>query len=558
MKDQGRINLDWCLALLDGLVSAGVSDIVVSPGSRSTPLTLSAVLHPQLNYHVVVDERGAGFFALGLARKSNRAVALVCTSGTAVANWMPAVVEANHQQTPLLLLSADRPWELQQCAANQTIDQVKFFGDQVRGFHQLPVAEMAAHALSRVQRLGRQAVRQATALNAGPVHINIPLREPLAPDELPRTHQEVTVDIVKDDGIRLNDDLVQGIVARLSGKPGVIVCGAGADSVAIAELGEALTCPVLADPLSGLRFSPAVTALAHYDLFLHATASHDLKADWVLYFGATPVSKSLQNYLEHQTKATHWRVDQSGREMGRGSIVAEILSASDQQFCKQLLGRGLSGTSPAWKSQWLSLEQQVEHELQQRRLPPEGQVIRQALRQLPAHSSLFAGNSLSVRFMDAYSGSLDKGFDVYGNRGASGIDGNLATMSGIASASEKKLLGIVGDLTFFHDLNSLALARSQDMIVLLLNNQGGGIFDFLPRLSLPDYETCWRTPVPIDHEHIAGAFGISYARVEEIDEFEDVFWSAMEGSGMQLIEVMTDSVQSRLLHRNIIDIRKAQ
>ncbi len=555
MSDQGQINLNWCLALLDGLVSAGVSEIVLSPGSRNTPLTLAAILHPQLTYHVIVDERSAAFFALGLARKSEGPVALGCTSGTAVANWMPGVVEANQQQIPLLLLSADRPWELQQCSANQTIDQIKFFGQQVRAFHQLPLAEGEEKSLQRIMSLGRQMVRQTMMPCPGPVHANLPLREPLVAEVVPDGHKPVPVIPQRDGEVRLDADTVQKTASILSAKPGIIICGPSADSRAILELGDALACPVLADPLSNLRYCSATDAVVHYDLFLRHAQCADLVAEWVLYFGETPVSKPLQTYLHGQAKARHLRVDKNAREMLQGGVILETLVASDQAFCSQMLQETLRPAASAWHQQWQLFEQQAITLLQKLKLPPEGQLIRQALQELPPQSNLFVGNSLTVRFMDTYSGRQEKNFSVFGNRGASGIDGNLSTLSGIASASPatEKVLGIMGDLSLFHDLNSLATARNQDMILLLFNNHGGGIFDYLPQVSLPDYEACWRTPVTLDHEHIAKAFHIAYVKVEALNEFEALFTKALQSPGMQLIEIMVDSAESNRRHRTITD-----
>ncbi|WP_457669013.1 2-succinyl-5-enolpyruvyl-6-hydroxy-3-cyclohexene-1-carboxylic-acid synthase [Thiolapillus sp.] len=553
--DQGRINLNWCESLLRGLVSAGLKQIVISPGSRNTPLTLAGLLLPQLHHHVAVDERSAAFLALGIAMESGEPVALVCTSGSAVANWLPAVVEANRRQLPLLLLSADRPWELQQCQANQTIDQVKLFGEQVRAFHQLGPAEASETALRRLQALGRELVREASRPCGGPVHVNLPLREPLVPYRLPRSLSPVAVQSHLPPRLSLQDAGRQLLNTSLAGKKGVIVCGQDAYCKELTELGMALGVPVLADPLSGQRFLSTATAISHYDLFLRSPSQREqLSAEWVLHFGAMPVSRALQDYLDEQTVARHWWVDESGRSMDRPGVSVETLQASPAALCAQLLSADLEPLAPAWKEQWKELDRQVEQQLQTQSLPLEACVIRHVLQALPDQSLLFIGNSLSVRFLDAYSGTLNKAITVHGNRGASGIDGNLSTLAGISRVFQGrgKVLGIIGDLAFFHDMNALALARDQDMILLLLNNQGGGIFDFLPQRVLPEYEACWRTPVPLEHRHIARAFGVGYHQVSDRGTFAEVFASARDNRGMQLIEIVVDSGQTRQLHDAVV------
>ncbi len=554
--DQGSINLHCCLALFDGLVGAGVQQIVLSPGSRNTPLTLAAVLHPQLTHRVAVDERSAAFLALGMAMMSQAPVVLLCTSGTAAANWLPAVVEASRQQLPLLLISADRPWELQQCQANQTIDQMKLFGSHVRAFHQLSPAEASQTALHRLRALGRQLVGQSAGLDAGPVHVNMPLREPLVPEVLPEVVPRVTLSKPAVPQCSLAEEELRTLADCLSEKKGLILCGPGTAHEEVLGLGKALTCPVLADPLSGLRFTPSGTAISHYDLFLRDQKdSRELQAEWILHFGGTLVSKSLLEYLNTQTNARQWWVDESGRWMDRPGTTVETLQASPEILCRQLLGLGLQPAPDNWLQRWQTWEQRVKQRLQELELPLEASIMRHALQALPEQSLWFSGNSMAVRFLDAYSGSSNKEIAAYGNRGASGIDGNLSTLTGLATAFEGKgkVLGVIGDLAFFHDLNALALAREQDMILLLLNNRGGGIFDFLPQHQLPEYVACWRTPVPLDHQHIARAFDVAHVQVRDLDAFERAFSEALNNPVLQLIEVVIDSTRSNPLHKAVVE-----
>ena len=259
MSDAGAANLRWAMALVDGLTAAGVRHAVISPGSRSTPLALACLRHPRLRTWIQVDERSSGFFALGLSKADRRPVMIICTSGSAPANWFPAVIEANHGLIPLILLTADRPPELRDCGANQAIDQVKLFGGQVRASHELPLAEATAEALQNLSWLAARAVDQSRWPLPGPVHINVPLREPLVPSGiLPEYDVAAFPATVSYPAMLPPADEIVRWATELSGRRGLIVCGEGEYSdgfpAALAQLAEQLACPVLADPLSNLRF----------------------------------------------------------------------------------------------------------------------------------------------------------------------------------------------------------------------------------------------------------------------------------------------------------------
>ncbi|TSA42012.1 MAG: 2-succinyl-5-enolpyruvyl-6-hydroxy-3-cyclohexene-1-carboxylic-acid synthase, partial [Betaproteobacteria bacterium] len=272
--DLAHTNLHWALTLIDGLAAAGVAHAVISPGSRSTPLALACELHPRIETHVVLDERSAAFFALGLAKAGNAPAAVIGTSGSAPANWLPAVIEANYGAVPLILLSADRPPELRECGANQTVDQVKLFGGHVRFAFDLGVAEQSPEALRHVAMRARQAVDQSRWPLPGPVHLNVPLREPLVPSgKMDFDFSGCAAGVAYPTLIPPAAALAQ-LAEELSGAPGLIVCGAMAASpgfaAAVAELAGRLGCPVLADPLSGLRFGEhdRCRILTRYDAFL--------------------------------------------------------------------------------------------------------------------------------------------------------------------------------------------------------------------------------------------------------------------------------------------------
>ena len=547
--DQGRVNLDASLALLDGLAGAGLERLVFSPGSRNTPLVLAAQLHPQIRESVAVDERSAAWQALGMARVSGRPVALVCTSGTAVANWHPAVVEADRQGLPLVLISADRPWELQHCGANQTIDQGNLFAAHVRAFHPLAAPEQGWDQRRRLQALGRQLVRETLNADPGPVHLNFPFREPLVPETLPEAVNAVTISSLGRPMPSLPVGELKALAEKLVAGKGIIVCGPGEVPPLVLTLGAQCRVPVLADPLSGLRFqSEGPAPLACYDLFLRNPRLREtLRPDWILHFGAPPVSKALLAWLAAQPQADYWWVSPAGRWLDLPGRSVETLVTSPAFLAADLLTRLPSAADTSWLASWRDLEQKAMELVTSVALPPEADMLRLLLNKLPSGSLLFVANSLPVRFLDACSGVAEKDIALFGNRGASGIDGNLSTLAGLAAAwpGTGKVVGVLGDLAFFHDLNALALCRERDILLLLFNNGGGAIFDYLPQRRLPGHEQGWRTPVPLDHEKLAAAFDICYRRVRQPGEFAGALDELLSRSGPRLLEIVIDAEASR-------------
>ncbi|MDE2585498.1 MAG: 2-succinyl-5-enolpyruvyl-6-hydroxy-3-cyclohexene-1-carboxylic-acid synthase, partial [Betaproteobacteria bacterium] len=312
MTSTGTLNFHWAQSLIAGFAAAGVSHAVISPGSRSSPLALALLRCPEMRCHVVVDERSAAFFALGLAKATGMPPLVLCTSGSAVANWFPAVMEADRGQVPLLLFSTDRPPELQGWGANQTVDQVKVFGAAVRAAHALGLPDPAVSP-DYLYRLAARAVSESRWPRPGPVHLNQPLREPLLPDPgdqamaspaRPRPSAPLATPLPCS---LPPDDALAHAAARLSGRPGVILCGGGDAQTfgpdfagAVTALAQALDCPILADPLSNLRFGPhdRSRVLVHGEAFLrspHFSEAHP--PAWVLRFGAPPVSRSLLTWL---------------------------------------------------------------------------------------------------------------------------------------------------------------------------------------------------------------------------------------------------------------------
>lgn len=552
--DLAATNLRWALTLIDGLASAGVAAAVVSPGSRSTPLALACELHPRISTHVVLDERSAAFFALGLAKAGSHPVVVVGTSGSAPANWLPAVIEANYGAVPLILLSADRPPELRECGANQTIDQAGLFGAHVRFAFDLGAADASPAALRHVAQRARQAADKSRWPLPGPVHLNVPLREPLVPEVMPEFDFSPAGASVTYPLLTPPEHEISRLAEALSGQPGVIVCGAaaycGAFPAAVAALAAKLDCPVFADPLSNLRFGghDRSRVVSRYDAFLRNpdfAASH--RPAWVLRFGALPVSKTLQHYLAAQDTARHILVEPCGRWPDPLHRITDLLRVDAAMLCEALAREIASAPPPDWLADFAACENRAAACGEPP--PVEAEIVRILLKSLPADATLFCGNSMPIRDLDSFSGTAEKPLRIIANRGASGIDGNVSTVLGMAAAGVGKVVALLGDLTCCHDVGGLLAARGLDVTLVVLNNGGGGIFGYLPQAGLAAFERLWLTPAGLDFGQMAALYGLAFQRVAQPQDFDGVLVQAWSNPGPKLIEVVVDREDSLLRHR---------
>lgn len=567
MTDQASENFIWASHLIHGLAAAGAVHAVISPGSRSTPLALACLRHPGLKTWVQVDERSAAFFALGLAKACHQPVILVCTSGSAPANWFPAVIEADMGAIPLLLLSADRPAELRDCGANQSIDQNYLFGSHVRAFHELPPADARPEMLRYLRTLAARAAEQCRWPLPGPVHVNVPLREPLVPAasvgrpegrdvglKADLQAESMAPAMVSHPLLSLPDEEAATLARALAGGKGLIVCGWGEHGSgfpeAVTALARQLACPVLADPLSGLRFgSHGLNAvLCRYDAFLRrGSVQETLRPDWVLRFGAMPVSKTLQQFLSAQSGIPHIVVDAHGRWPDPLHRATRLVRADSAILCRQLAAVTGSAAPAPWLAAFQAEEQRAAG-LAELNAPLEAAVVRAVADLLPDGGTLFSGNSMAIRDLDAYSGSNDKPLQIIGNRGASGIDGNVSTALGLAAGSAHPVVALLGDLAFYHDMNGLLAARGLDVVLIVINNGGGGIFEYLPQSQLEDFERAWLTPPGLDFAHAARMYGLGYQKVSAAADFRAALAAALAG-GAHLIEVMVERDLSVARHR---------
>jgi 2-succinyl-5-enolpyruvyl-6-hydroxy-3-cyclohexene-1-carboxylate synthase len=534
MSDTGTLNFLWSQALVAGLAAAGVTHAVLSPGSRSTPLALALLRQPQLHTSVAIDERSAAFFALGMAKASRRPVVLLATSGTAPANWLPAVIEASQAGVPLILLSADRPPELQGCGANQTIEQIGLFGAHVRASHALGVPE-AGFAPAWLHRLATRIVEQSQWPHPGPVHINQPFREPLLPTGDTAANEQPPLLHVARPQLQADPAAIAQLVTAIAGRPGAIVCGELAPTTGLAEamtaLAARLNCPLLAEPLSGLRFGAHDRSRlsVRYNCWLADPATAErLRPEWILRFGAFPVTRRLQDYVASAT-SVHALVEPWPRWSDPSHSLTHLLRADPLAACQALLTATTAASADAWLAAFMEQERKATSDDSAWHIPA-------LLAELPAGMPLFIGNSLAIRQLDNASGSGEKPLLFYGNRGASGIDGNISSALGIA-AIHGRVVALLGDLTTQHDLGGLALAASRDAIIVTINNGGGGIFSLLPQAGLPEFERGWRTPQQISFEHAAATFGLAYTRASNAEGLRDALQLALASGGPQLIEL---------------------
>ncbi|MDD5249777.1 MAG: 2-succinyl-5-enolpyruvyl-6-hydroxy-3-cyclohexene-1-carboxylic-acid synthase [Rhodocyclaceae bacterium] len=543
MNGNADITCRWAGCLVDGLAAAGLKRIVLSPGSRSTPLALAALRHPALTSHVVVDERAAAFFALGLAKAAAAPVGLVATSGSAVANWWPAVVEADMARVPLLLLSADRPPELHDCGANQTMDQLGLFGSHVRLFRQLPPAESETDWLAH---LAARSIAASLGPLPGPVHLNVPLREPLVPvgDAAPTSRAQAPQRLTAT--LHADAASVDAVAKILASGPGAIVCGpddlGDEFRAAVAALARRLGVPLFADVLSGLRLGPQAGAevLAYPDQVARTAPA----PAWLLRFGGMPVAKALADWLMRCRGRPQIVVASHPRPADPTGTASHLLQADPAALCDALAG---PAAPPAWREEFQRLDRSADaaaaalcgdHPVF------EGALLRGVLRALPEGTGVFLGNSLTVRSAEWFAGRGANALHVFGNRGVSGIDGNLSTAFGIAAA-RGRALAVVGDLAFLHDLNSLALARHGKLAVLLLDNGGGGIFDHLAQSALPEFEQAWLTPQSLDAAAAAQAFGLGYRCADRVDALVSAVLAALEAPDSGIVHVRIDRRHSR-------------
>lgn len=557
---RSTVNSAWAALATEVFARLGVETVITSPGSRSTPLTLAAARNPRLEALTVLDERSAAFYALGLAKRTHRPVVLICTSGSALANYWPAVVEASMSGTPLLLLTADRPPELRQCSSGQTIDQLKFYGDYVREFHEMALPEASPTLLDYLRQTLVHAVNRSLGPDSGPVHLNFPFRDPLVPDAsaeqsvFPRELMEAaaTVQTRPCESVHRPTRIDDVALERMSSHPrGIIVVGSEnptegdeAFADAVAMISRKLGWPVLADVLNPLRHHGGENGaiVAHYDTFLRDPAcAGKLKPNAVLQIGSLPTSKVLREWLAALDAVSFLSTT---RPINTDPLhrVATPIFGDAHALAEQLQHQKVDD---GWAEQWTALEEATSARLDasMERIDTlfEGKIAWLLSRHLPVGSAVFLASSMSVRYAEYFWSVGSRAYSVFANRGANGIDGTLSTSLGIAHRGRPTVL-LTGDLAFLHDSNGLLAANqlSGSLTVVLINNAGGGIFEHLPISAWdPLFEKFFATPQAVDFKALCGAHGIEYQWIAD--------WAALvkgieqlPATGIRILEVQTD------------------
>lgn len=569
-------NLRAARVLIDTFAAAGVRAAVLSPGARSGPLAVALDEQSAVRTYVVTDERSAAFFALGLARESEIPPLLVCTSGTAAANYSPAVAEASLAEVPLLVVTADRPPEARGFGAAQTIRQTGIFERHVRTSREAAVPSTDGPPAAYYRALATSVYASALGTPRGPVHLNVPFREPLLPIPLPaRDHAsglcdsglQLTVGELCVAGSRLDE-----LVARIRDTDrGLIVCGPSAQprsaGTAIAELAAGCGWPVLADPLSGLRGYDGIGGLLiePHDVVLRSDGFRERqRPDIVLRFGSLPTSKSLQRALET------WRCEQvlftSAGEWPDPQWLATTVVVCDpgvaaSELATRLASSGFSASSArdAWTSAWQGsarhARESLARGLEQAPATFEGRAARDLLRALPAGAVLVVGNSMPIRDVDVFCASFRPDITLLGNRGANGIDGVLSTALGAAASSGAPTALLLGDLSFLHDVGALQIAarHRSPVLIVVIDNDGGGIFQLLPCADLGEtFERCFVAPHGLELLGAASLAGLETARVASEGDLDRIVtdWAARP-RGI-IVEVASDRRESADLRATLI------
>ena len=568
---------EYIAALVDEFYQLGVRHAVFSPGSRSTTMAMLFTEHEGFETYMNIDERSASFMALGIAKAHKEPTVLVCTSGSAVAHYLPAILEAQYSGVPLIVLSADRPHTLLHVGAPQTVDQQKIFGTAVNYYEELAVPQ-ESHYYTYPRQVARKAYMKAMDTKKGPVHINVPLFEPLVP-ELSRNHFEAgrsSFKVVKPNyssvfgfdnrnnlthinntiDIAHNNDSTKEINNLLERYERILILAGPQIDIdeadTIRSFGEALQAPILADPLSNVRgCNTSDVVISTYDALLAGQALwHELKPDCVIQFGQIVVSKRVQQMVASWTDVEYIEVNPTMDSMNPTGKTTMHVQASVDVFT-HLYGK--NNNSDTYLNIWRRLEQAGKKQLSLAIDEPhcfEGRTIRELQKQIPEDGQIFVANSMTIRDFDYFWFSGESKAVLYGNRGVNGIDGTISTALGLAVNGRPTYL-VTGDLSLFHDLNGLAVAKTHNLnlTIILHNNDGGGIFEYLPQKGTKHFDYLFSTSQGLDYSGAAKLYGCGYTKISSPDELSSVLANVSQESGVHIIEIPTNREYSRELHK---------
>jgi 2-succinyl-5-enolpyruvyl-6-hydroxy-3-cyclohexene-1-carboxylate synthase len=542
-------------ALVDELARCGMEHAVTSPGSRNAPLALTLAAEPRIRAHSVLDERSAGFVALGIAKATGRPVAVTCTSGTAAANLLPAVAEAHEARVPLVVMTADRPPELRDVGAGQALDQVRLYGTFAKWFVEVGNHDPSRATAIHYRSLACRAYATAVGGRPGAVHLNFPLREPLAPvreeldDEVWRGREDGSAWVSVREAPRAAAPPDSECPARTA-----IVCGALPESAVapVAELAVATGWPLLADATSGLRAGThdRSAVIAHYDVLLRSERfATEHRPELVVRLGDTPTSKPLRAWLATVPQLV---VEPHGAWHEPTRMAAELVRADPAAWCSAAAAAGAFARDDDWLRSWRAGDALVSPALAEAPDPFEPKVWNAVADAAPEGSTLWVASSMPIRDVEAFMPVAGKRLRVLANRGANGIDGTVSSAAGAALGLGRRTFLLTGELALLHDVGGLLAAHrlGAELTVVCANNGGGGMFDFLPVAGAADpadYEEHIATPADADLAAVAAAAGLPHTRASTVDEVR----AAVERPG--LVEVVTDRAENVRLHRELYE-----
>lgn len=549
--------------LVDELARAGVRHACIAPGSRSAPIALALAERSDISVHVHLDERSASFMALGIAVASGTPVVVTCTSGTAAANFLPAIREADLMGIPLIVLTADRPPELRDTGANQTLDQIKMYGDSVRWFCEVGVAEGQpdeATADAYWRSVANRSSAEATGSPPGPVHLNVALREPLVegPDAAVAAPTDPSSEPARTrvtPAVRTpTAETLDRLATTVDGSArGLVVAGAGCTNPdAVVALAEHLGWPLLAEPLSNARRGP--NAITAYDgLLRHEAWAETHRPDLVVRFGKIGISKALATTCAMTTEIL---VEPHGRWWDPSRSLSELVVADPAAVVDGLVTRITARTDGDWLTAWQSAGERageaIDRLLDTGDRITEPSVARDLVAHAPDGTDLVVGASMPFRDVEFFARPRE-GVTFYGNRGANGIDGFVSTALGVALASGRPTIALCGDLTMLHDANGLlgSEQRGANVTFVVVNNDGGGIFSFLPQARLPEhFEQLFGTPQDRDFQRLAAFHRIGH---ELVTDASGLARAVSTFDGVRIVEVRTDRDDNVALHEKLVE-----
>lgn len=541
---------EYIALAVDELYRLGLREIVLSPGSRSTPLSMLFCEYKKFKVYLDIDERSAAFFALGISKEFSRPVILVCTSGSAAGHYLPAVMEAKYSRIPLIILTADRPPELQNVGAPQTINQNNIFGGFVNYNEELSVPdEKNYYTYPRI--VMRKAFLKCQGVVKGPVQINIPLCEPLVP--------ELNEVYFNSGRSPISFQYLSGIekaridIEFLKGKKGIIVCGPDAFcdcQKEVIALGERLKAPILADPLSNMRSHKSEVIIDSYDAFLKDNiAKSELKPEYIFLFGQAPVSKRLQQFISLHNDIFCLQVDTSGDYRNPSLTTTHYVQASINEFIDQI---HYINTDDTYLKRWRDWQERMRRKMDLAAQEPamfEGKIVQILQSMMPENGRLVVANSMSIRDIDYFWKSKDQKVKILCNRGTNGIDGTISTALGVSTCGNPTVL-LTGDLAFYHDMNGLLVGKTHglNLVIILINNDGGGIFQYLPPKGKKYFDYLFSTPHGVDFKGVQTLYGVNYHKVSDYTDFQESFLNVIKDQGIHVLEVATDKERSWELH----------